>query len=362
MVGNSRATIPGEYFDRTSNQMLVQPEPQYLYAGFFLGALALSLSPDGMASPGRPLLASTGADYTAANADRLMMAQAIPSQLMAVKADFAAQSGATLRINRPAYENTTYTDVSRMIQDGASISTTPIKIQATQNNITLYKFGGPYDQINTRVAPFSIEAFDANMGVHSQPSIVASQLVRDFHKWIDAVHVAILDKGSVVVYPEGMTADNDATAVGSFPFTLEQLNRAEQVADSANLPTLADGFRLFVATPVQLKQLKDDPQYARSAEYFPEYNILFPNYVKSVGKTHIFKSNTLTIKNNSSTVPIHYGHYVCPGVLMGGMGRKPRVAASTDDNFGETVKVVWIADLAFKIANSDFVLSVRSSA
>ena len=28
----SRATLPAEFFDRTSAMMLIQPEPQYLYA------------------------------------------------------------------------------------------------------------------------------------------------------------------------------------------------------------------------------------------------------------------------------------------------------------------------------------------
>lgn len=362
MVGTSRATLPQEYYDKTTDQLLVAPEPQYVYAGFFLGAMALSLSTDGMAAPGRPLLASTGADFTNANADRLMLAQQIPSQLLAVKADFNAAPGATLRINRPSYENTTYTLASRQIADGSSISTTPIKITAQQNNVTLYRFGGPYDQAAGHVAPYAIEAFDSNMGVHSAPSLVRAQIVRDFHKWTDAVVGSLLDLGSVTIYPALMTADNDATAPGMCPFTYEQLVRAEQVADSANIPQFADGFRAFVGTPLQLSQLKLDAQYARASQFFKEYSILFPGYVGSVNKTHIFVSNTLSIKLNASSVGIHYGHYLAPGVLMGGMGRKPEVRASSDDNYGETVKVVWIADLAFKLANNDFVLSVRSSA
>jgi hypothetical protein len=43
------------------------------------------------------------------------------------------------------------------------------------------------------------------------------------------------------------------------------------------------------------------------------------------------------------------------------MGRKPRVANSTDDNYGETVKVLWLADLAFGITDSRFFRSVRSA-
>jgi len=47
---------------------------------------------------------------------------------------------------------------------------------------------------------------------------------------------------------------------------------------------------------------------------------------------------------------------------MGGMGRAPRVAPNTNDNYGETVLFIWLADLAFALANNTFSLSVRSSA
>ncbi len=46
---------------------------------------------------------------------------------------------------------------------------------------------------------------------------------------------------------------------------------------------------------------------------------------------------------------------------MGGMGRPPRVASSTEDNYGETAKVIWLADLAFGITDSRFFRSVRSA-
>ena len=84
--------------------------------------------------------------------------------------------------------------------------------------------------------------------------------------------------------------------------------------------------------------------------------------MKSVSKTHVFKSTTLNTPTNTSSVAIQYGHYVAPGALLGGMGRRPRCVPSTDDNYGETAKVVWLADLAFGLADNRFVLSVRSAA
>jgi hypothetical protein len=124
--------------------------------------------------------------------------------------------------------------------------------------------------------------------------------------------------------------------------------------DDANLPTFPDGFRLLVLTPTQCKQLADDPQFQRASSFHPQYNILFPQYLKSCGKFHIFKSTTLNQTNNSHTVKVHYGHAIAPGALMAGMGRPLRVVQNTNDNYGETALVVWLGDLAFGLADSRF--------
>lgn len=359
----SRVTLPQEFYDKTEDRLLVQPEPQYLYAEMFLGAMRASLAPiSEMGLPWRSIT-GVGANYdTPAARDRLMLSSPIMSEVIAAKVDFMGSPGNSIRINRPAYVNTTYTEAARRIPSGSTISTVPVNVSSEQTNLTLFRYGGPYDQTNTRVAPVAVEAFDASMGVHKLVQIAGNTLIRDFHRFVDAVQASLLDLASVVVYPEGMTADNDATNAGTFPFTYEQLIRTERKADDANLPVFADGFRMAVMTPTQVAQLGLDPLYARNAQYHPLYNQLFPQYVKSVSKTHIFKSTTLNVVANSSSVNIHYGHYIAPGTLLGGMGRPPRVQPSTDDNFGETAKIVWLADMAFGLADNRFVLSMRSVA
>jgi hypothetical protein len=354
--------MPEEFFDITSSMLLVQPEPQYLYALLYLSAIGASLpNPVAIGLPGRQV-SGVGADYSSAERDRQILSNPLTTDVFAVKADFNAAPGSTLRINRPVFANTTYTEASRRIATGTSISTVPVSVSSEQTNLTLYRFGGPYDNANNRVAPYAISAFDANMGIHNAAKLFGTHLKRDCHKFVDSVVTTLLDLGSTTVFPEGMTAANDATATGSFPFTYEQLSRCEQEADQANLPTFPDGYRVAVLTPTQVKQLKDDPQYTRYAEKHEQYNALFPQYVRSVGKTHIFKSTTLTISNNASSVPIHYGHYIAPGALMGGMGRQLRVAPNTDDNYGEDVKVIWIGDLAFGVANNTLVKRLASAA
>ncbi len=360
MSSYQRATLPENFYDITSAMLLTQPEPQYLYAQLWLGAMGASLDVgSNFGLPGRQL-PMAGAQYSAAERDRLALASMLPSQIVAAKVDFNAKPGNTVRINRPAFVDSTYTQASRIIASGTTISTTGQTITSEQTNLTLYRFGGPYT--GSAVTPYAIEAFDANMGVHNAVSIHGTQLKRDCHKFLDSVNVTLLDLASTAVYPEGMTAVNDATVVGQFPFTYEQMNRTQQQMDDANLPTFGDGSRLLVLTPTQLKQLADDRQFALYAKAHPEFSPLYSQYITSCGKFHIFKSTTLNQTNNSSTVKIHYGHAIAPGALMGGMGRPLRVVNSTNDNYGETQLVIWTGDLAFALADTRFRVSVRSSA
>ena len=362
MASFSRASVPENFYDITSDMLLVQPEPQYLYAQMFLGALGASLTvPGELGMPGRGI-GGAGAPYSAEDRDRLALANPMMREVIAAEIDFNGKPGNSIRINRPVFANTTYTEASRRVASGTTISTTPITVSSQQTNLTLYRYGGPYDSTNSRVAPYAIEAFDANMGVHKAASIHGTHLKRDFHRFIDAVNVSMLDLASTAVYPEGMTAVNDATTAGMFPFTYEQLCRVGRDMDIANLPTFSDGFRALVLTPTQVNQLRQDEKYRQASQFLPEYNVLFPSYVGSVNKFHIFQSNTLSVTNNSSSIPIHYGHAIAPGALLAGMGRPPRVAPSSNDNYGETALVVWLADLAFALANNSFVISVRSSA
>jgi hypothetical protein len=363
MAAYSRVNFPDNFYDITSDMLLTQPEPQYLYADFLKSALALSLNvPGEIGLPGRAV-GGAGAQYATAERDRLMLqGSAMPGELVAAKVDFKGLPGNNIRINRPVYTNTTYTEAARRIPTGTSISQVGIVPQSQQTNLTLFRYGGPYDQTNSRVAPYPIEAFDAEMGVHKASSIIGTHLKRDFDRFLDSVMVSLADLAANTDYPEGMSADNDATAVGSFPFTYEQLSRVERNLDDANMPTLADGYRVLVLHPTQCDQLRQDRQYQRAAQNFPQYSIVFPQYVASVNKFHIFKSTTLTTATNSSSVTIYRGHAIVPGTWLGGMGRMPRVAPNTNDNYGETALVVWLSDLAFGLANDTFVRLVSSSA
>lgn len=351
----NQVSLPENYFDITSPLLLKQPRPQYLYAQMMLAALGASLP--GMGDVG---FDSTGQAYSSADRDRLILSNDIMAGVHAAKVDFDGLPGHTVRINRPKFATTTYTQASRSVGLNTSISTQTINAGSEQVSLTLDRLAGPYDSANSRPAPYGIDKFAARAGIHSLLSLTQTHLVDDFHRVLDTINVALLDSASTVVRPSGMSADNDATVVGQFPMDYDTINRAELAADEANLPVFGDGYRLLVLTPKQCSQLKLDPDYVELSKEFPQYNGLFPQYVSSVNKLHIFKSTTLSTANNSSSIPVHKGHLICPGSLLAGMGAPPRIANSTDDNFGEVAKVIWVAYLAFGLADDRFAISVRS--
>lgn len=354
-----RAVMPENFYDITSNMLLAQPEPQYLYGDLQRLALGASLeTPSSLGLPGRTIT-GVGADYTPAEKDRLRMATPLATDVFAASVNFEGLPGTTVRFNRPVYTNSTYTQASRLVASGTSISTTPIVGTSQQNSLTLQRFGGPY---GTAVQPYAADRFDTRQGVHKAASIFGTWLKRDYDRFIDAVWVTLFDLASSAIYPEGMSAVNDATSTGQYPMRLEQVFRTEATMDTANLPTFSDGYRLLVLTPTQVNQLRNDDKYRTASAFFENYNVLFSQYVSSVGKMHIFKSTTLNTTANSSSVNIHYGHAISPGTAMAGMGERPAVWSSSDDNFGQTPKFVWLANLAFALANNSFVYSVRSSA
>ena len=114
----SRASLPEEFFDITSAMLLIQPEPQYMYAQMWKSALGAALpQPAGLGLPGRQLL-QTGAAVPPIESMRLVLDDAVSSQTIKVVPELGAGVGHTVRINRPFYTDSTYTLTSRTIAAG----------------------------------------------------------------------------------------------------------------------------------------------------------------------------------------------------------------------------------------------------
>lgn len=353
--------VPENYSYFQAATLLRQPQQQFVFGRLMLSALATALPiPANLGLPGFEI-PKTGAAYPNYDRDMLTLASELPVGIFALGVDFSKKAGETVKIKRPAWVSSDdYTLDGRELKPRQVIGTTPTSFGGEQTHLTLKRYGGP--RSGGAINPIGIEAFDANMGDVDLNSQGGAQLTYDFHKWLDNVGVGLGSVGSAI-YPEGMNAVNDATSVGMFPITIEQLLLLEKTMNEASIPKFADGKRVLVLTPHQVMQLKLDPLYQYNSHEHPEFNILYSSsYVAEVCGFHVFMSVSLTVSNNSSTVPIHYGQAFGPGAYMLGSGRPPSVRVNTNNNYGETTMAIWLADLAFGVADQRMVYSVRSSA
>ena len=371
----NRASLPEEFFDITSAMMLVQPEPQYVFAFLAKQAIAnaMSVVPGGALgiSPQRAIPAG-GAQYTLPGADRLMLASPdgqLNQVIMSVADLSRPQIGHTVRINRPRYGSGGFTLANREITSGTTISTTAIDLQSEQVTITLKRYGGPYDANQTAVAPFALDRFDATKAVHALVGVVGTHMQRDFDKWADTVVSQFLSQGSTTLWPQGFTADNNSQVAGDMPMDIDTLFRAYETLKLANIPVFGNGrYRAFIG-PTQARQLKNDPQ---AAQYF-RYDLqgmnpvtaaaALPNagYLTAIAGVDIFEATTLLSTPNAQSVPVTTSLMVGPGMMGLGVGQLPRVAYSTDDNYGESAKVVWLSYLGFNLFDARFGVQMHTS-
>ena len=100
----TRASLPEEFFDITSAQLLLQPEPQYLHAQMAKLAVASELSTPGAVGfmAGRTA-GSEGAAYASVNDGRLMLDPGFMGDAILAVNGLGSAPGHTIRMNRPKF-------------------------------------------------------------------------------------------------------------------------------------------------------------------------------------------------------------------------------------------------------------------
>lgn len=362
----SRVTLPAEFFDITSPMMLRQPEPEYTWARMlFAGSARAELAAmDAGALFGARGPQASGAPVPGFSDMQLVLAKSPVAEAIAVIPECGQKGvGHTIRLNRPQFADTTYTEVSRTILQSDSISTTPINVQAEQVSLTVKRFAGPYDSTNSRVAPFAIDRFDSGKSVHSLSGYVGLNLGRDRMKFVDRVVRSYFDLASTnVVRPGNISADSSFPSSGEQPLDFETLTRAKEKLKNASIPMFAGGFYLCGVSPTQMRQLQNDPDFVRAAKEAPELNPVLNSSVRLVnGDIAIFES--ATVVTDTTTVvgqTIYRGVMFGPGAMGYGLDEACRVAAANEDNYGETAKVIWLAYEAYGLLDERFLCSIRS--
>ncbi len=370
----SRASLGAEFLDLTSKRLLVQPEPQYLYAQFWKMSLSAGFQRlSGSLGWREPNIGTPGAPYPEADKDRLILDDPNFTGVIVTVPELSEQGAHTIRFNRPYFLNSSYSQANREIANGAVISTTPINVGSEQVSITTKRWAGPYDSVTQNaVAPYGVDRFDANKGLHSVAELVGTQLQRDFDRTIDSFIGSYLDLGSTILYANGYSADTgfyggatsggiNASGYGEAPMSLNLLSQVEKTLDNASIPTFPDGKRCIVVSPTAIQELKDDPQFMKMAEFHPPINfVLAQSYYKTVGGLHIFRSTTLpTTTNGNAGQTVYHAQAFGPGAMGSGVSEMPRVAKSSADNYGEWALVIWLMYAGFQLFDNRMIVDVH---
>lgn len=361
----NQVTLPSEFFDLTSGKLLKQPEPQYFWAMMLAAADARSvLNKAGIqvGMPGRDV-ASQGLAY-ASELDRLQLAAASEAAeaVMAIE-ELGKGPGHTVRINRPAFSGGGYTVANRQVGVSDTISTSPQDISGEQTAVTLKRIVGPFASGGSAPQPYAIDAFAAKGSVHSLADIVGLHLRRDRMRYIDTVINLEFNKASTnVAYVNGATADNDYVDANAGLLNVNAVFDVEEKLASANIPTFSNGRWKLALTPKALRHLKTDSVYAHYAQHDAGMkNPLFPGYVATIGRLDIYEVNTFQTATNSSSVVVERNIAFGPGAVGYGVGLRPEVRASTDDNYAETPKVIWICYEGHECLDERFLVSLRTT-
>lgn len=371
----NRASLPEEFFDITSGIVLVQPEPQYVFAllaKMAIGSAMLIAASSQLGISPQRQIPDSGLQYTLPGADRLGLA-ALDSQVNNVIVSVAElgtpQIGQTIRINRPRYGSGGYTLAAREVPSGAVISTTPIDVQSEQVTVTLKRYGGPYDPANGNVAPFALDRFDSSRSVHSIAQVVGTHMQRDFDKWSDTVVAAFLSSGATTLFPSGFTAANSSAVQGDMPGDIDILFRGYETLKNGNIPMFPNGrYRAFIS-PTFSRQVKNDAQAAGYNRYDTNGRnpVTAPGgapntgYLFSFTGCDVYESTTLPVIANTNSVNVTTSIMAGPGMMALGAGQLPYVASSTDDNYGESAKVIWLSYLGWNLADARFGVQMQTS-
>jgi hypothetical protein len=348
-------SLPQEFFDTTSSDLLTQPEPQYLYCQAWKRGLnvAFQIQAERLGIAPYRAIPDQGAAYLQnPEVDRLMFSDPIMDAMVLVQPDLGKAPGDTIRINRPSFTDSTYTLAARTVPSGTIISTTPIAVASEQTYINILRLGGPYDNTQAAIAPYGVERFDAGRMIHSAADITGLHLKRDFDKFIDAVMVFLYDQLSTTVLPAGMVDKTTPVVAGDFPMSHQVLADVEQSLRDSHVPMFPGGKYVGVLQPKQANQLQQDKQFLEMARYNQKFNPQYAgSYWADYGVFKLYQSTTLTVDPVAGSIntPIYTAHFFGPGVVGSGVGELPQVWPSTNDNYGQLPLVIWLMNAGFAV-------------
>lgn len=352
MTLGTSTTLTQEFVDQLSQELLLEPDSQYIFAMLANAARAGALGiADIMGEAGA---AANMADAMGAGLGTLKL---LDQRWMAVARDFAIVAsepttpGKVILVDQPRYLGGNYGEADRALTEGTRISATPQAPTMGQVSLTIKEYAGPHD--GTAVAPIGITDFLKRRSRHDLVQYLGLLLRRDRNKFVDTVLVNLLLGTTNATTPSG-TAEGALTAGALFTETMlaEMLRKLQE----RNIPTFANGLYMCTISPKHFQDLRQDATFREQVRYLVQENPLITGHVANYGGFMIVTSSNIPTKavGAGGAVTGYQGVAFGPQSVGWAIGMDAEARRSKDDDYGREDRVVWIAHEAWQLMDANF--------
>lgn len=376
-VATSDLIISAEFTDILSSQMLVTPDPQFVFARWAYSALVqnqmsqldgydmamLTMREGRITETGIP--ANMDESMSSGMGGPLMVANQgmlYPDMFMMVKE--AAGPGTTIKIDRPRFTDGLTTEANRRLTTQTKLFGNSQAVTMDQVDVTIYEYSGPGDGLTGAPAPINLSLFTQHRSKHDLLRYVGYQLRRDRYKFMDDVVINRLIAAASATSTgttRGADAASNAAMIGggNEPFTFDLILKAVEALKLRFVPGIAlDGRYVMILHPHQIQQLKNDPAYQRLSVFMPNYNVLFPGYSSTVENVILCESQRLPLLSNLGSGANQTGYQglvIAPNVLGWASARDAFAVRDKNDDGGRFAKFGWLAFEGWQILDDRFV-------
>lgn len=353
MAITTSGTLTQEFVDQLSDQLILEPDAQYI-----LAILAQAARAGALGIPGILGEAGVTANMQEAMGAGLGTLKLLDPRWMAVAGNFAqvvsepTTPGKVILLDQPRYLGGTFTEASRTLTEGTRITANPQAATMGQVSVTIKEYAGPHD--GAAVAPIGVTDFLRRRAKHNLVQYLGLLLRRDRNKFVDRVIIDLMLASTNVTTP-GDTAEG--ALVADQKLTDSMLRAIKRKLNERNVPTFANGLYMFVMSPKQEQDLKGDPEFRESVRYLTNESPLVTGHLTNHAGLMLVTSTNIPTKGVGAggAVTGYQGMAFGPNAIGWAIGMDAEARRAKDDDFGREDRVVWIAHEGWKLLDTDFV-------
>lgn len=385
LTPTSPQMIPAEFADRLSDELLLQPDAEFIFARWaYSEALAAGFQNDPgfeiarmQLMEGRLPVGGGGGipgNWTEAMSSGqggpLMLSKGMVYPGLVKMVQEAKGPGENIKIDRPKFIDGATTESLRKLAVSDKIfGTNSQPITMEQVDVLILAVGGPGDSAG-HIVPIHIPRFTQHRSHHQLLPNVGYQLRRDRNKYLDDLimgrFITAASTGGWVTRPQGISVITDYTGSGNEPMSFDLIVSAAEQLKTRKIPGIGGAGKYVAVLDLhQIAQLKLDPQFQRQAVFLKDMNPIvagsFPGATAEVENLIVCESNRMPRLTNlgaGANLTGYQGIVTAPGAIGWGLAEDARVLTDKNDDGGRNAQFAWEAYEGWNILDDRFVQTI----